>query len=111
MGRSGVAVTAGDLGLNYTNDTIVRQALEVGQKGNVLQRFETTRTMEEKGPLVLELQYAVDGDKVRTVVEEQCVALNHSAVNMSLKRESNGSFYESEKCRGNQGCTRRGRSR
>ncbi|HIU76852.1 MAG TPA: peptidoglycan binding domain-containing protein, partial [Candidatus Pelethocola excrementipullorum] len=92
VGGSGVAVTAGDLGLNYTNDTIVRQALEVGQKGNVLQRFETTRTMEEKGPLVLELQYAVDGDKVRTVVEEQCVALNHSAVNMSLKRESNGSF-------------------
>lgn len=92
VGGSGVAVTAGDLGLNYTNDKIVRQALEVGQKGNVLQRFETTRTMEEKGPLVLELQYAVDGDKVRTVVEEQCVALNHSAVNMSLKRESNGSF-------------------
>lgn len=92
VGDTGTGVTAGDLGLTFTNDKIVRQALETGQKGNVLQRFETIRTMEKKGPLVLELKYAVDEERVRSIVEEECTSLSHPAVNMSLIRQSDGTF-------------------
>lgn len=92
VGNSGASVTARDMGLSYTNEKIVRQALELGQKGNVLQRFETTRSIQKRGPLVLELHYAADEEKVRAIVEAQCVPLSHPAVNMSLKLQNDGSF-------------------
>ena len=65
VGDSGTGITAGELGLAYTNEVVIRQALEIGQKGNVLQRFRTQRTIKENGPLVLELAYEVDQEKVR----------------------------------------------
>ena len=65
VGDSGTGITAGELGLAYTNEEVIRQALEIGQKGNVLQRFRTQRTIKENGPLVLELAYEVDQEKVR----------------------------------------------
>lgn len=92
VGDSGTGITAGELGLAYTNEVVIRQALEIGQKGNVLQRFRTQRTIKENGPLVLELAYEVDQEKVRGIVEGSCTELNHAAVDMTLKRNEDGTF-------------------
>lgn len=92
VGDQAVSLTAGELGLKYKNEGIVRQALEVGQKGNVLQRFQSLRAVEQKGSLVLELEFEVEEEHVRNLVEGPCTELNHEAVHMGLVRNSDGSF-------------------
>ena len=87
-----VSVTAGELGLGYSNPEVIQQALSAGRQGNVLQRFRMERYVEKNGPLVLELNLTVSADAVRSVVEEKCVPLNCDAVDMGLVREEDGTF-------------------
>lgn len=94
-GSQSVQTTAGELGLTYTNQDIVRQALYAGQRGNVLERFLVERHLEEVGPEVLELSFSVNADAVRNVIETQAGALNTEAVDASLTLE-NGSFVVHE---------------
>ena len=94
-GNQSIQVTAGDLGLTYTNTDIACQALFAGQRGNVLDRFKVQRYLEETGPEVLELQFTVDEAAVRSVIENQAGAMNTAAVDASLTLE-NGSFVVHE---------------
>lgn len=91
-GGGSVAVTAQDFGLTYTNTDVIRQALETGQKGNALKRFEAAYRKEEDGPMILELKFAVDENLVRQVLSNQAAPLQKPAVNMSLVRNEDGSF-------------------
>lgn len=92
VGNAKTTVTAGELGLTWTNTGVVRQALDAGQKGNVFQRFQTRREIEKKGPKVYTLQYGVDEALVRAVIEGPCAALNHGAVNRGLQYNGDGTF-------------------
>ncbi|MFR3141081.1 MAG: VanW family protein [Lacrimispora saccharolytica] len=94
-GNQSIQVTAGDLGLTYTNTDIACQALFAGQRGNVLERFRVQRHLEETGPEVLELQFSVDAEAVRSVIENQAAAMNTEAVDASLTLED-GSFVVHE---------------
>lgn len=94
-GNQSIQVTAGDLGLTYTNTDIACQALFAGQRGNVLERFRVQRYLEETGPEVLELQFSVDAEAVRSVIENQAAAMNTEAVDASLTLED-GSFVVHE---------------
>lgn len=91
VGKHGTTIMAGDLGLFAKDTKIARRAVDLGQRGNVLERFETGRQMK-KGPLVLEIQYQVDQDKVKSMIADQCSQLSHPAINMSLRREKDGTF-------------------
>lgn len=87
-----VSVSAGELGLNWSNPEVVEEALELGQKGNVLERFRTERELEERGTFVLEMDLAADPAAVRSVIEGKCVSLAKGAVNQYLVHEEDGSF-------------------
>ena len=92
VGGTTVTVSAGELGLSWTNPEVVQEALELGQKGNVLERFRTEKYLEERGALVLEMDLAADEESVRKVVENKCASLNTSAVDRYLIHEADGSF-------------------
>lgn len=92
VGDAKTTVTAGELGLTYTNTGVIRQALDAGQKGNVLQRFQIRQEIEKKGPKVFTLQYGVDEAMVRSVIEGPCAALNYGAVNRGLQYNGDGTF-------------------
>lgn len=94
-GNQSVQTTAGELGLSCVNMDVVRQALYAGQRGNVLERFKVRKYLEETGPEVLELQFSVDGEAVRSVLENQAGVMNTSAVDAALTLE-NGSFVVHE---------------
>lgn len=94
-GNQSVQTTAGELGLTCTNTDVVRQALYAGQRGNVLDRFKVQRYLEETGPEVLELQFSVDQEAVRSVIENQAGAMNTAAVDATLTLED-GSFVVHE---------------
>ena len=87
-GNQSVQTTAGELGLSCVNMDVVRQALYAGQRGNVLERFKVRKYLEETGPEVLELQFSVDVDAVRSVLENQAGVMNTSAVDAALTLEN-----------------------
>lgn len=94
-GGTSTAVSAQDFGLSYTNTDVIRQALETGQRGNALKRFEAAYQKEEDGPLVLELKFDVNEDQIRQVLSAQSAVLQKPAVNVSLVRNADGSFTSS----------------
>jgi len=84
--------TAGDLGLDYTNTTVVDEALSIGTKGNILKRFLADKQIEEDGPIVLDLVLSVDESKVRSVVEAAKEALDCEPEGNAMLLGDNGVF-------------------
>ena len=95
VGEQAAQVSAGELGLTWENQELVQQALAVGQKGNVLERFKVKKHLEQQESITLSLSFLVDADAVRQAVETCAVPLNRDAVSASLVRE-NGTFVVQE---------------
>ena len=85
-----VTMTAGQMGLSWTNPDVVEEALTLGTKGNVVQRYKDLKDAQNTGKK-LELDYALDDTVLTQVLEDQCKAFNVAAVNYGLTRE-NGAF-------------------
>ncbi len=85
-----VGVTAKELGLQGANDSVVLQALKIGQSGNIIKRYKIKKDLEEE-PIQFSLQYQVDEDTLRSAIEEYCVPLNRKVENYGLTHE-NGVF-------------------
>ena len=92
-----VSVTAGEMGLNFTNPEVAAQAVTLGKQGNVLQRFRTEQHLKKNGSIFLGMNLAVSQEAVQNVIEQKCVPLNCPAVDMGLARSSDGSFYTTDK--------------
>ena len=90
MDDMSIGVTAKELGVTGDNDGTIRQAMDVGQVGNVIKRYKVKKALEQEN-LQLDLSYQVDEESVRKALETYCVALNREVVNYELTRE-NGEF-------------------
>ncbi len=85
-----VAVTAGELGLNWENPDILTEAASVGKKGNFIKRYMAIQDLK-KGSKVYDLELSLDENAVRAVLEEQCTEYNIPAKNATMTRVD-GSF-------------------
>lgn len=90
-GHSETAVTAGELGIAWANPELVTEALEVGTRGNVIQRYKALKDLEHKN-LVLPIKLSFDLQAVRDFLTNVCAQHDIEPVNMSLTRE-NGEFH------------------
>ncbi|MCC6095468.1 MAG: VanW family protein, partial [Eubacterium sp.] len=75
-GENQVRTTAGALGLTYTNTDVIDEALSIGKKGNIFKRFLADRQLENDGPIVLDLDFAVSRSDVSTILAKNVDALN-----------------------------------
>ena len=98
MDDMSIGVTAKELGVTGDNDGTIRQAMDVGQVGNVIKRYKVKKALEQEN-LQLDLSYQVDEESVRKALETYCVALNREVVNYELTRE-NGEFKITNGARG-----------
>ena len=98
MDDMSTGVTAKELGVTGDNDGTIRQAMDVGQVGNVIKRYKVKKALEQEN-LQLDLSYQVDEESVRKALETYCVALNREVVNYELTRE-NGEFKITNGARG-----------
>lgn len=80
-----VAVTAGELGLNWENTDVVNEAASVGKKGNFIKRYIAIQDLK-KGSKVYDLELSIDENAVRAVLEEQCTEYNIPAKNATMTR-------------------------
>lgn len=89
VGEQKVTVPLSELGIQCDFSEEEALALRIGQSGNMLQRYKLREELK-KEPIVLELSFSVDEEKVRKILEEQCVPLNQEVVDMGLLRTQNG---------------------
>lgn len=83
------AVTAGELGLFWSNTETVQEAVEFGKKGNVVQRYKAMKDLQHESK-VFELELDFDKELIRQTIAEQCTAGNVEAKNASLVKNGNG---------------------
>lgn len=89
-GNHPVVVTAGDLGIEWANPGLVSEALEVGTRGNVIERYKILKDLEHEN-LVYPIELEFDLQTINDILTNQCVKYDVKAVNTSLTRE-NGEF-------------------
>ena len=85
-----VVVTAGELGIEWSNPELVTEALEVGTHGNVIERYKILKDLEHEN-LVYPIELEFDFQTINDILSNECVKYDVKAVNTGLKRE-NGEF-------------------
>ena len=85
-----VTVSAGDLGLCWTNEDLLNGVDAYAAGGNVVSRFKEKQDLLAEN-VNLKLTFAYDEAAVTTILEEQCTVFDCEKVEASLTRE-NGEF-------------------
>lgn len=87
---SKVVVTAGELGISWANPELVTEALEVGTRGNVIERYKELKDLEHHN-LVFAIELSFDQQAISDFLTFTCSKYDVEPVDMSLVRE-NGEF-------------------
>lgn len=85
-GEKSVEVEASELGIHFSDMSVVQEAMDVGRSGNLIKRYKDNKDLEN-GDKVIQLQLEVDPDAVTAVIEEKADVLNQEAVDNTLVRE------------------------
>ena len=82
-----VTVTADELGLNWANPELVEDALAVGVRGNVIERYKKMKDLEREN-LVYPVMLSFDIQKISDVLIAKCAQYDVKAVPFDLIREN-----------------------
>lgn len=85
-----ITATAAELGITYTDENLVQQAMDVCKSGNLIKRYKDKKDLEQ-GSKVIPFSMSVDTEAVTTLLEANVDKLNIEAVDNGLIRE-NGEF-------------------
>ncbi len=85
-----VQVTAGDLGVAWDNTEVLDEVIQVGQVGNVIERYKLMKDLQNEN-IHYDLELGYDIHAINKLLTEQCVAFDTRAVNATLNRV-NGVF-------------------
>ena len=85
-----VVAKASDFGIEWSNRVLVKDAMDVGRTGNLIERYKSKKDLEHEN-LVYDITYTADKDKVTQFLETNTADMNQDAINYGLKRE-NGAF-------------------
>lgn len=89
-GNQAVVVTAGELGISWGNPELVDEALAVGIRGNVIERYKILKDLE-KDNLVYPIQLTFAPQAISDVLIQKCMPYDVGSVAYGLVRE-NGNF-------------------
>lgn len=84
-----VVVSASALGISVKAKDIYDEVAGLGKRGNIIKRYKDTCQLEKEG-VNYNLEFSFDKNAVRSVIENQCKALDRPAVNAGLVRTAAG---------------------
>lgn len=90
VGENEIVITPTDLGMEWSNPQIVDELIELGQVGNVIERYKFRKNLEREN-YVANVTYSYDKEMIKQLVEERCLDFDVNAVDMRLSRD-NGEF-------------------
>lgn len=83
-----VVTTAGELGINWSNPEIVEEALLLGTKGNIVQRYKVLKDLEYENKIYpIELDFDISA--INLILAEQCSQYDREAIDFGLIKENN----------------------
>ncbi|MCM1187155.1 MAG: VanW family protein [Lachnoclostridium sp.] len=82
-----VTVKAGDFQISWGNPELVTEALNLGTKGNVIERYKVIKEIEQEGK-ILDIELAFDMQAINDVLIEKCSKYDQKPMNYSLKKEN-----------------------
>lgn len=85
-----VVVTPEDLGMTWGNTDLVDEALTLGTKGNIIERYKALQDLKHENH-VYDIELDFDVQAINDILTQKCAKYDQEAINVSLKRE-NGSF-------------------
>ena len=92
VGEKSAKASLGELGLKYKDaDQLVKQAMDYGKKGSVVQRFREIRGLSKEKHVVKEAM-RLDPETAKAVIDERAVPLTVRAENAYIERTGEGSF-------------------
>ncbi|MBQ7776996.1 MAG: VanW family protein [Lachnospiraceae bacterium] len=89
-----VQITAGDLGITWVNQDVVKEAANIGQVGNVITRYKIMKDLQHDN-IHYDLEFSYDINAINDILVEQCVVFDSRAVDAELTRV-NGAFQVQE---------------
>ncbi len=81
-----VTTTAGDLGITWSNPEIVKEAIETGQHGNVIQRYKIIKDLQHENK-IYKIEFEYDFQAINNILIEQCAKFDQEEIDYSLKKE------------------------
>lgn len=80
-----VEITPSQAGLSWSNQEIVNEAAQIGQSGNVVQRYKAVKDLQHENK-VYKLEFDVDKEMIAQILAEQCSEYNSEAKDATLSR-------------------------
>ena len=80
-----IVATASDLGLKWSNQEIVEEAVRLGKDGNIVQCYKALKDLEHENK-IYHVAFDFDKNKIRSMIEEQGTQFNQDAVDATLTR-------------------------
>ena len=80
-----VRVSAGELGISWSNPEVVDEAMEIGTYGNVIQRYKTMKDLQHENH-IFDLEFQFDIAAIDEVLRNKCVKFDQEAIDLGLKR-------------------------
>lgn len=84
-----VMVTVGELGLAWGNPETAQEAVALGKKGNVIQRYKALQDLRYESK-VFDLSYDLDKELIRQFLTDQCSQYNSEARDAVLTKTESG---------------------
>ena len=94
VGDHTVVVTPEELGMVWINTSVARDAVKIGEAGNVVARYKAIKDLKHENK-VLPIDLEFDQNLIQTLVEEKCDGYNQEAQDVSLIR-TDGAFQTTE---------------
>ena len=89
-----VTATAAELGMSWSNQDLVSEAVNLGNSGNVVARYKAVKDLAHENK-VYDIAFAFDRAAIASLIENNCVQYNVEAIDAHLTRE-NGKFVIEE---------------
>ncbi len=94
MNDENVTVSAGNLGMTWTNSDVADTIINYGHAANIIARYKQEKDLAVNGAdFTIDLDF--NQDQIRTFIENNCSSWNVQAVNASMTR-ANGGFQFTE---------------
>lgn len=82
-------VTAGELGLSWSNQEILDEAIGLGKDGNIIKRYKELKDLEHSNkiyPIIID----VEDEKVSAIVEQEASAVDIEPVDATITKDETG---------------------
>lgn len=78
-----VTVTPSEMGFCWSNPEIIKEAVALGNSGNVVSRYKEKKRLQYMNQ-IYPIEYGVNNDKIKAILEEKCATFDNEAQNGEL---------------------------